>query len=152
MLRRLAILMLTAASCCTKQNGLKYEVVTLDVAGHRVTVEVADTPRKRERGLMFRRSLKKDHGMLFVYPHEETLSFWMRNTHVPLSIAFMRSDGWICGIDDMKPQTQDSHLSQLRCKYALEMRQGWFAQHGVKVGGKVVIPKGIKAREDPDDT
>jgi hypothetical protein len=113
---------------------------TLDVAGHRIKAEVADTPGTRETGLMNRFSIPPDEGMLFVFPSPQSLAFWMRNTYMPLSIAFIDADGRVINIDDMAPRTDDTHLSHGDAQYALEMRQGWFRRHGVDSG---VVVKGL---------
>ncbi|MFQ5689168.1 MAG: DUF192 domain-containing protein [Gemmatimonadota bacterium] len=107
------------------------------VAGIEVMAEVADEPAERERGLMFRNSVPDDQGMLFVYPVERTLSFWMKNTLVPLDIAFLDASGRIVDIQHMEANTEDTHDSRRPAMYALEMRSGWFEDHGVKVGDAV---------------
>ncbi len=112
-------------------------VTTLDVGGHQVTAEVAERESQRERGLMERDSLPGDHGMLFVYSEPQTLSFWMRNTEVPLDIAFLSPDGVIVDIQQMEPRSDEQHRSREPAMYALEMSQGWFEEHGVTVGDRV---------------
>jgi uncharacterized protein len=114
----------------------------LTVGDHKVTAEVVVTPEQRAVGLMNRFSLKPDHGMLFVFERPEPLSFWMKNTFIPLSIAFIAADGRIVNIEDMKPQTEDTHWSKGPALYALEMRKGWFAEKGIGPG---VVVKGIPA-------
>ncbi len=118
---------------------------TIDVAGHKVVAEVADTPETRERGLMYRFSLAPDEGMLFVFPAPAPQAFWMRHTYVPLSIAYLDAAGRILNIEDMAPRTDDGHLSKGEALYALEMKQGWFARHGIAAGAKVAgLPKPSK--------
>ncbi|MEO8752140.1 MAG: DUF192 domain-containing protein [Casimicrobiaceae bacterium] len=114
----------------------------LTIGDHKLTAEVVVTPEQRATGLMNRFSLKPDHGMLFVFERSEPLAFWMKNTFIPLSIAFIGADGRIVNIDDMKPQTEDSHWSKGPALYALEMRKGWFAEKGIGPGAVV---KGIPA-------
>lgn len=116
-------------------SGLR--VTTLRVGGNEVTVEVAESDAERQRGLMGRDSLPEGHGMLFVYSRPQTLSFWMRNTDIPLSIAYISQDGVIVDIQRMEPHTQEQHPSREPAMYALEMNQGWFEQHGVTVGDRV---------------
>jgi uncharacterized membrane protein (UPF0127 family) len=116
----------------------------LTVGDHKLTAEVVVTPEQRAVGLMHRFSLKPDHGMLFVFERSEPLSFWMKNTFIPLSIAFIGADGRIVNIEDMKPQTEDTHWSKGPALYALEMRKGWFAEKGIGPGAVV---KGIPARK-----
>ncbi|MBS0319654.1 MAG: DUF192 domain-containing protein [Proteobacteria bacterium] len=109
-------------------------VVTLDVGGHKVSAEVAATEAARETGLMNRFSIAPDAGMIFVFARPGPQAFWMHNTFVPLSVAFIDRDGRILNIEDMAPQTDTTHWSLGDALYALEMRQGWFLQHGVRVG------------------
>ena len=116
----------------------------LTVGDYKVTAEVVVTPEQRALGLMHRFSLKPDHGMLFVFERAEPLSFWMKNTFIPLSIAFIAADGRIVNIEDMKPQTEDTHWSKGPALYALEMRKGWFAEKGIGPGAVV---KGIPAKK-----
>lgn len=107
------------------------------VGGHPVTVEIADDEAERQRGLMYRESLPEDHGMLFVYATERHLSFWMRNTFIPLDVAFIDRTGRIVDIQQMEPQSDETHTARAPAMYALEMRQGWFADHDVEVGDTV---------------
>jgi uncharacterized protein len=107
---------------------------TLTIKGVPITVELALTPAARAQGLMRRTDLPADHGMLFVYPGEEILSFWMKDTTIPLSIAFMDSTGRIVDIQDMAPLDETSHRSAAPAQFALEMNRGWFAGHGIGVG------------------
>jgi len=117
----------------------------LTVGQYKVTAEVVVTPEQRAVGLMHRFSLKPDHGMLFVFERSEPLAFWMKNTFIPLSIAFISADGRIVNIEDMRPQTEDTHWSKGPALYALEMRKGWFAEKGIGPGAMV---KGIPAPEN----
>ena len=110
---------------------------TLSIGTHKAVAEVATTPEQRAVGLMHRFSLKTDHGMLFVFERSEPLSFWMKNTFVALSIAFIGEDGRILNIEDMKPQTETSHSSRGPARFALEMRKGWFAERGIGPGATV---------------
>jgi uncharacterized membrane protein (UPF0127 family) len=120
----------------------------LTIGGHRLVAEIAATNETRTVGLMNRFSLKPDHGMLFVFDAPQPLAFWMRNTHVPLSIAFIGADGRILNIDDMTPRTDDTHPSKWLALYALEMKKGWFADHGVRAGSRVEgLDKAPKAKE-----
>ena len=110
---------------------------TLTIGTHKLTAEVATTPAQRQTGLMNRFSLKPDHGMLFVFEQSEPLSFWMHNTYIALSIAFIGADGTILNIEDMQPQTDDPHWSKGAAQYALEMKKGWFAERGIVAGNRV---------------
>jgi uncharacterized membrane protein (UPF0127 family) len=107
---------------------------TLTISGHKLTVEVAATPQARETGLMNRFSLQPDHGMLFVFETPQPLAFWMKNTYIPLSIAFVDARGRIINIEDMRPQDESTHWSKGVALYAIEMRQGWFAANGIGAG------------------
>jgi uncharacterized membrane protein (UPF0127 family) len=102
-----------------------------------LAVEVADTPAKRQLGLMHRDALAVDHGMLFVFPDDQVRNFWMRNTKIALSIAYVDGDGEIVHIADMIPYDERKTSSRLPARYAIEVTQGWFAAHGVAVGGHV---------------
>ncbi len=113
------------------------EPVELILGGTTVVAEVADTPVARRVGLMGRVSLAPDAGMLFVFTQETERSFWMKNTPLPLSIAYMDAKGRIVHIADMTPLSTDPVLSRLPALYALEMTQGWFEAHSVKVGQTV---------------
>lgn len=113
------------------------ELTTLDVAGHEVEVEIADDEEERRRGLMYRDSLPEDQGMLFVYPEEEILSFYMRNTEIPLDIAFVDQRGYIVDIQQMEPHTEELHESRRPAMYALEMNLGWFEANGVEEGDRI---------------
>ena len=109
----------------------------LMLGGMSVSAEVADTPRQRASGLMGRVSLPTDSGMLFVYPGEAPRSFWMKNTPIALSIAFMDTSGRIVHIADLEPLNEAPVASVHPAMYALEMTQGWFREHGVMVGQTV---------------
>lgn len=112
-------------------------VVPLTIDGHAIWVEVAHKPSTRMAGLMFRREMGADDGMLFVFPDRAPRAFWMKNTLIPLSIAFMDEKGAIENILEMPPQTEENFLSQGPAKYALEMNAGWFGRKGVKPGDRV---------------
>ncbi|MDH3519704.1 MAG: DUF192 domain-containing protein [Myxococcales bacterium] len=109
-------------------------VVSILVGQQRAVVEVAATPETRRVGLMHRESLPEERGMLFVFPQDRVLSFWMKDTRIPLSIAFARSDGVIVQIADMEPFSERSISSRGPVRYALEMNRGWFSRHGVVEG------------------
>lgn len=104
----------------------------------KLTVEIADTPIKREFGLMDRRTLAQNNGMLFKFPHKSNLSFWMRNTYLPLDIAFIDDDGKILQISEMYPLSTRAIRSNYACKYALEVNKGWFKSNNIKEGSYVV--------------
>ena len=105
-----------------------------------ILVEIADTPAERETGLMGRSALAADSGMLFVFDQDQPLSFWMKDTLIPLSIAFINSKGIIVDIQDMQPLDETPHHSVAPAKYALEVNQGFFAAQGIQVGDQAVLP------------
>jgi len=104
-----------------------------------VKAEIADTDENRKQGLMFRKKLPDGEGMLFVYDRDLVMSFWMENTYIPLSIAFITHDGRIVGIKDMYPTDRNSVTSGRSVRYALEVPQGWFVRAGVREGDIVKI-------------
>lgn len=112
--------------------------ITLAIGEHKLTAEVAATDAARSRGLMHRRMMPEKRGMLFVFPAAELHGMWMMNTYLPLSVAFIASDGTIINIEDMEPHTQNTHNAARPAKYALEMNKGWFRKRGVKPGAKVL--------------
>ncbi|MEP9410531.1 MAG: DUF192 domain-containing protein [Candidatus Brocadia sp.] len=114
----------------------------MNVAGIELEVELAITPEEHMLGLMHRDTLEDNGGMLFVFPQERILSFWMKDTRIPLSIAFIKANGRIVQIESMKPYSLDTHVSREKVKYALEMKEGWFKAHKVKEGDIVIIPNG----------
>ena len=120
----------------TTPFGLK--IVELKILNASLAAEVADTPQASENGLMFRDSLPEDRGMLFVFDHPRSASFWMRNTKIPLSIAYIDSTGKILEIESMKPldETVVPSVSD-QVAYALEVNQGWFSRHGIAPGAKI---------------
>ena len=105
-----------------------------------VEVEIADNDAERQRGLMERTALAENAGMLFVFEREQPLSFWMRNTLIPLSVAYIDSEGRIVDIQDMEPFDETSHPSAEPGQYALEVNQGFFAERGIEVGNEMEIP------------
>ena len=120
-------------------------ITTLKVGPHAVAAEVASTPDQRSLGLMYRFSLPADHGMLFVFPEPQPLAFWMRNTYIPLSIAFIDAEGRILNVVEMAPRSDATHPSRGEALYALEMRKGWFAERGVAPGARVTgLPPAAK--------
>lgn len=110
----------------------------LEIRGHSLRVELANTEETRRRGLMFRRNLPANYGMIFIYVDEGPNAMWMKNTYVPLSVAFLDSSGKILNIEDMTPNTEQAHASRGNAKYAIEVNQGWFAQRRVRPGDKVL--------------
>jgi hypothetical protein len=110
---------------------------TLQSGMYLIHAEVAASPESRERGLMFRDTLAPNQGMLFIFDEAGSQCMWMRNTLIPLSVAFIGDDGAIINIEDMAPQTENSHCASRPVRYALEMEGGWFAKRGLKAGSKI---------------
>lgn len=141
----LLVVLFSAPLGCSNHSPISnrntYEIKINDKTSH---AEVAFTQKGRTIGLMFRETLDKDHGMLFIFPQERNLSFWMKNTKIPLSIAFINSNEIITQIDSMTPYSLMSHTSKEKVQYALEMEQGWFRKNGIKVGSKVGLSPEIK--------
>ncbi len=113
------------------------ETIELQAGMHRIRAEVAQTSAQRERGLMHRESLALNSGMLFVFERPQVQCFWMRNTPLPLSIAFIADDGTIVNIAQMQPNSDDSHCADQPVRFALEMEQGWFARKGLAAGSRL---------------
>lgn len=120
----------------------------LRVHGHAMTVEIADRAITRETGLMFRREMDPDHGMIFVFPDLAQRYFWMKNTYIPLSIAFLDEKGVVLNVLEMPPLTESSFPSRGPAKYAIEMNERWFEKAGVKAGDKV---EGLEVLSRPLD-
>ena len=117
------------------------ETAKLEINGYVLTVEIARTSDEQARGLMHRSSLREDRGMLFPYDRDQKLSFWMKNTSIPLSIAFIAADGTIKEIYDMKPFSLKLITSRYSVRYALEVNQGFFIRNGISAGDHVAIPE-----------
>jgi len=125
-------------SALAKTPQPKLPVITLDVAGVSVEAEVADTDETRATGMMFRTSMGKDEGMLFVMEEAGPTSFWMKNTLIPLSIAYINASGVILEIHEMEPLDETSVNSRFSTiAYALEMPGGWFQQAGIRAGARI---------------
>ncbi len=137
----LAAALLALAVPAGAQTGpQKLPTVRLNAGMHLIQAEVAQTPDERATGLMFRETMGANEGMLFAFEQPGTQCFWMKNTLLPLSIAFLADDGTVVNIADMQPKTLDSHCSERPVRYVLEMNQGWFAKRGVKAGSRIGGP------------
>jgi len=130
----LVVALFVGGNACAQSAA---QTVRLNAGVHLITAEVAADDPMRQRGLMFRETLAANHGMLFVFEGKDVRCMWMRNTLIPLSVAFIDDDGRIVNIEDMKPKTEDSHCARAPVRYALEMTQGWFAQRGLKPGAVI---------------
>ena len=122
------------------QPQLKLQRTTLSVGMYQINAQLALTPEQRQTGLMFRKEMPQSEGMLFIFEQVAQQCFWMRNTILPLTAAFVADDGTIVNLADMQPQTTDSHCSAQPVRYVLEMNQGWFAKKGLKAGTRLSGP------------
>ncbi|HOL64184.1 MAG TPA: DUF192 domain-containing protein [Accumulibacter sp.] len=111
--------------------------IELSVGLYRIEAEVASVDADRQLGLMHRRSMAQNHGMLFVYDQSARHCMWMRNTLLPLSVAFLDAQGRILNIEEMQPQSDNNHCAARDAQYALEMNRGWFASKGIKPGTRI---------------
>jgi len=137
---RAASFILTVLTCVgvAGQSGpQKLPSIRLNAGIHNIQAEVAQSPDERSTGLMFRDTMGANEGMLFAFERPAQQCFWMKNTLLPLSIAFIADDGSIVNIDRMKPQTLDSHCSTKPVRFVLEMNDGWFEKRGIKPGTKL---------------
>ncbi|BEU96519.1 DUF192 domain-containing protein [Acidovorax sp. DW039] len=133
------LITLAAALPASAQNQPQMNLQRVEITAgmHRIDAQVAVAPQERQTGLMHRKEMPVHEGMLFVFEQPATQCFWMKNTLLPLTAAFVADDGTIVNLADMKPQTEDSHCSAKPVRYVLEMNQGWFAQKGIKAGSKL---------------
>ena len=123
--------------------GAELPVAELSAGMYRIEAEVAASFETRAIGLMNRPEMAPQHGMLFIFTEDATHCMWMRNTLLPLSVAFLDGDGRIINIEQMQPRTEDNHCAARPARYALEMNLGWFAARGLKPGARISgIPKG----------
>jgi uncharacterized protein len=128
------------ASLAQGQPQMNLPTVQLSAGMHRIHAQVAVTPEQRATGLMFRREMPQHEGMLFFSEQDHAQCFWMKNTLIPLSIAFIADDGTVVNVREMKPGDLASHCSDKPVRFALEMNAGWFAKRGVKPGHKLSGP------------
>lgn len=120
-----------------QEQAAPLKILPLRIANAVLLVEVSDNNRSRQAGLMHRKFMAEHRGMLFVFDKPEPLCFWMRNTHIPLSIAYLDEDARIIEIFDMTPLDERSVCSSVPAQFALEVNQGWFQRHRVKVGDRL---------------
>jgi uncharacterized protein len=125
------------AACASVAAQEALPVVELGVGMYRIEAELAHTPQTRQTGLMHRRTMPEQRGMVFVFAQAARHCMWMKNTYIPLSVAFIGDDGQIINIADMTPHSEDSHCAAAPARYALEMNQGWFASRGFGAGAAV---------------
>jgi uncharacterized membrane protein (UPF0127 family) len=136
-MHRLACAVVTSMLAGGVAAAAQLHTVKLSAGIHLITAEVANTFETRALGLMYRRSLGANEGMLFVFPDVSVHCMWMKNTFLPLSVAFIDAEGTIVSIHDMQPLTETSHCAARPARFALEMNQGWFAQKGIKPGARL---------------
>ncbi|GIX41240.1 MAG: hypothetical protein KatS3mg129_0973 [Leptospiraceae bacterium] len=121
----------------------KYEIF---IDSHKIKVELAVTQKQRQKGLMYRETLPENEGLLFVFPEERIQSFWMKNTPIPLDVAFFDSDGYLLEIQSMEPYSEKIHQSSEPAKYALEMNKGWFKKNNIKRYAKLKLSKEVQEK------
>lgn len=130
------MLAISAFVGCTALAGPLPEL-ELTIGIHRIQAEVAATDEARQQGLMFREKMADNHGMLFVFPAAQHECMWMKNTQLPLAVAFLDDQGVIVNIEEMEAHTLNSHCSARPVRFALEMNSGWFAQHRYAAGSQL---------------
>lgn len=132
-----AVLLLANGAWAQEAPQLQLPRTTLSVGMFQIDAQVASTQQEHAAGLMYRKEMPQHEGMLFVFQSPSTLCFWMKNTWIPLTAAFIDDDGTIVNLEDMKPKSLDSHCAKKPVRYVLEMNQGWFAKKGFKAGTKL---------------
>lgn len=140
-MRLLAFLTFAAAPALAQQP---LPVIQLNAGMHLIRAEVAADYGSRMTGLMHRASMPSNAGMLFIFDDDQRQCMWMKNTLIPLSVAFIDESGAVINIEDMAPQTEDSHCANRPSRYALEMNRGWFAARGIKPGSRLGGLPGVK--------
>jgi uncharacterized membrane protein (UPF0127 family) len=133
----LSALLLVSGITAAQDAPQQLRSIPLTARMHVIQAEVAASPQERAIGLMHRKSMPANNGMLFVFEEAQPQCFWMKNTLLPLSIAFLDDAGQVVNIADMKPLDESSHCSAKPVRFALEMNQGWFAKRGIKAGSKL---------------
>jgi hypothetical protein len=139
--KRLLVAGIAASAGFANPALAQMPTMELSAGIHLIRAEVAHTFETRAQGLMYRRSLGPNEGMLFVFPRAEVQCMWMKNTLVPLSVAFMDEAGKIVSISDMQPRTETPHCAAAPAKFALEMSRGWFSARGIKAGARILGPE-----------
>ena len=134
----LMIILTTLTVASIDAHSSKVDIISLEISGYLISVEVAHTPLSRSRGLMYRKELGVNAGMLFTFPEPGYHSMWMKDTYIPFSVDFINERGTILNIADMQAQTRTAHTSSGMAKYALEMNMGWFSARKIRAGMKVL--------------
>jgi len=137
--RFLALCLLSFSLTGHAQDGPQMDLPRIKITAGMflIDTQVAASPEQRSTGLMFRQQMPQSEGMLFIFDHPSEQCFWMKNTLLPLTAAFVADDGTIVNLADMKPQTTESHCSAKPVRFVLEMNQGWFTKKGIKAGFKL---------------
>jgi uncharacterized membrane protein (UPF0127 family) len=135
----IAVAVLTVNAVVQAQDAPQPKLPTIEIGAgmHVIRAEVAQSPQQQQTGMMMRREMGANEGMLFVNADAGVRCFWMRNTLLPLTIAFIADDGTIVNLADMQPQSDQSHCSEKPVRFALEMNKGWFAKRGLGAGTKL---------------
>ncbi|HSV36623.1 MAG TPA: DUF192 domain-containing protein [Ramlibacter sp.] len=136
----LSAMLALAAACLpavAQEPQMSLPRVKLSAGMHQIDAQLAQTPDQRATGLMHRKEMPQHEGMLFAFEQPSMQCFWMKNTLLPLAIAFVADDGTVVNVSEMKPLSLDSHCSEKPVRYVLEMNQGWFTKKGVKAGAKL---------------
>ena len=134
------LILLSTAAWSQESPQLQLPRVTLSAGMHLINAQVAATPQQRAVGLMFRKEMPVNEGMLFAFEQAAEQCFWMKNTLLPLTAAFVADDGTIVNLADMQPQSLESHCSSKPVRFVLEMNQGWFSKRGLKAGSRLSGP------------
>jgi len=138
-MKRLTVLGVALIVLISSCNIISGKTVTLSIKGRPLEVEVAKTKRQRARGLMYRKELGKNEGMLFIFREEQYLSFWMKDTSIPLSIVFLDKNGVVTDMYDMEPFSLEPILSSRKCRYAIEANRHFFREAGISVGDSIEL-------------
>jgi len=140
-MKQLLLIFTVLIASCTQMSSETKEQIKIFVGPHHLMVEVAADEASQSRGLMFRKSLPENEGMLFDFGGPGIYSFWMKDTVIPLSIAFLNKEGMITKIEVMTPgDTTLFHRSPVGTRYGLEVNEGWFKRHQIQVGDEVILP------------
>ena len=129
--------------CRTSAPAGSARTTKMQIGDRRFTLEIADTPELREMGLMYRDSMPSDQGMIFIFPNDQQLSFWMKNTRIPLDIIYVNAQRKVVSVKSMKPHSLASVPSDDPAKYAIELNEGMAKKAGVKVGDVLELPKDL---------
>ncbi len=133
----IVLVVLSTLAAAQDDPQMNLQRTALQAGMHRIDAQVALTPEQRQIGLMWRKAMPAHEGMLFIFDAPSKQCFWMKNTLLPLTAAFVDEDGTIVNLEDMKPQTTDPHCSAKPVRYVLEMNKDWFVKKGIKAGAKL---------------